>query len=1306
MPDRSKIAAFILAIVAAAPAWAHLGADSRDKAQNIHTLVQAFEAEAAHTGGGKVQEDAIASGGKSVIAGPGAKFAVATAELPRGMYGLYISGRMDARFLQKDKDGPAVIFRATVDSGRDGAVVAYPDMHAMYNDQWQYVQEVYFHADAEKRAYRATIEIQPDSPGELIIDRIELRNALSGVQIGAFKKARNLYTAEELQRLAAQGKPSTRQPLAPEARAARDRQIATQIVPQINGLSNDEFKKNFAPMRKEFEENLGGSHQNSNAENWLRTGDPVLARDTAFQLAVTAYRWPAFNFRLTWIHSNEHNSVNRLAPFKRQWGKLHVYRGWAGPMIRGMIRSYDILYPYIQDNQELATALSEYIPWVKEPKDVITLMDSWLVQSAWQDNLRHQGETPIELSAAVLGPCELSEKLLDRYSRFEEDLTNQYSRDGLTYIGSTYYAAAHSHGHFETADLLARYVAAGGNPKWNVVDPKRYPRMTAIFDSLLGLSVAGGMRNNIGDLGDPAQAGKRIYVSTVPDPDAFFLKGWRWTQDTRFAWLMAKELGIPAEATDAERETIRAQADKERDPLLHQISRVQDGFGMAVMESGQDVPDPRYKRTTLIRTGIATGHAQSDTLNLDLHAFGCRMAPDLGGRSQSNYGRPNVALTRQHNAVEVDKRSIGGTALNATSYGWVDTFKPFEGAQFMTASARGESHPDVTLYRRNTAMIDISPGDPKPAAGAAIPPSLYVFDVFRVRGGTTHTWCFHGAVSDEFATSAPLAEAASQDVIDYLAGHRPGTLLEGVSSDPYEATWRLRRAEESIKVKDDAEIPLKNAEKDFLGPLYDPDAPRKFTRVALFGHAGEKTMSGHAWCYQARKYSWPMLYVQKTSDQPLSSVYPSIIEPTSGESLIAEKKLLPVTPREEGAEAAVAMEVTTKAQPHEPAHTDFLFSSENPDREYRVGDANVKARFAYVSRDADGVRMIHLVGGTRLNQGGLSLSVPFASYRAGIAQVDYGAREISLDKALPEALLAGERATLGNEEHRSDYDMTAGERRNGRSVLRWNKSASTSLNVVIGQSAEEGYVVPEEQPSLFDYHPAYYNGMTAVSETGRTWKARMERGDRWMYLGFPAAQQHQKTITWKDLPDANGDGKRMLRMFSSGLDRDRRMLPDGTIQDVAPDAHMLDIEVTRISDDGLQIWYKQHPMTYLDSAKVPHRGWPYHEQILRNEDGSRQWMSTLPEDETRIYLKGAPLAETDLKDANGDGKRHVTIYEFGAGDDFEVQTHVFVKRLADGSFEVRANAPVTMHFLVKGQVRKIALSEDDLIKGQGRVVVK
>jgi len=164
--------------------------------------------------------------------------------------------------------------------------------------------------------------------------------------------------------------------------------------------------------------------------------------------------------------------------------------------------------------------------------------------------------------------------------------------------------------------------------------------------------------------------------------------------------------------------------------------------------------------------------------------------------------------------------------------------------------------------------------------------------------------------------------------------------------------------------------------------------------------------------------------------------------------------------------------------------------------------------------------------------------------------------------------------------------------------------------------------------------------------------------------------------------DANGDGKRTLRMYAANGKSIRRM-PDGSIKQLARGDQMLDLEVTRVSRDGLTIQYKDHAMDLLDSIKAPHRGWPYHRQILKNESGSKTWVSKFPGDAYHLSVAGRKLRAGDFPDTDRNGRAMVRLYDFGAGDRVRVPTHFYLRRLKGQDYAFRADVGFTMTLKAK-----------------------
>jgi len=62
---------------------------------------------------------------------------------------------------------------------------------------------------------------------------------------------------------------------------------------------------------------------------------------------------------------------------------------------------------------------------------------------------------------------------------------------------------------------------------------------------------------------------------------------------------------------------------------------------------------------------------------------------------------------------------------------------------------------------------------------------------------------------------------------------------------------------------------------------------------------------------------------------------------------------------------------------------------------------------------------------------------------------------------------------------------------------------------------------------------------------------------------------------------------------------------------------MCDLEITRVSDDGRTIWFKDPPEQFTDAAGVPHKSWPFVGAKLTTEDGKKTLFAITPAPITR-----------------------------------------------------------------------------------------
>jgi hypothetical protein len=225
---------------------------------------------------------------------------------------------------------------------------------------------------------------------------------------------------------------------------------------------------------------------------------------------------------------------------------------------------------------------------------------------------------------------------------------------------------------------------------------------------------------------------------------------------------------------------------------------------------------------------------------------------------------------------------------------------------------------------------------------------------------------------------------------------------------------------------------------------------------------------------------------------------------------------------------------------------------------------------------------------------------------------------------------------------------------------------------------KDGWLETEIEPPVFGCDSRFINGTTAGNEKqDKAWKVTFEESDRWMAIGYPGYRgSFPNTMSWADLPDADKDGRKTLKLIepeARGTNRAGQVL--------------LTLEVTRLSDDG-KVFYFKLPA----DPDYQRGGWQYAYRRLVNEDGSKTWVSLYPGSSFRWKPEGGFKA-ADFTDANGDGRTKLRAYVFGPGDTVSVEGFAYAKRLSSDLWEIRANAPCTAE-LPAGAFTRASLSGD------------
>ncbi len=997
------------------------------------------------------------------------------------------------------------------------------------------------------------------------------------------------------------------------------------------------------------------------ADKYLKTGNVVAGWEGACALIAYVELYPDIDYQTQRFHFGGGQFGRGTQPEYNPYGK-YVYSGWAVE-IEPILKAYDELFPVIQGNAELARLLNGKIPNVRTAQDVVALLDTNLLQHV-RDCVDRQviragdgaSERVLGIATLVQGPGSAADwmwKLL--FSRchmrminrggLQDHFVSSVNVDGCNYIGSILYTMDVPVTTAQFGEICRRFKALGGKLQFDLSDGKRFPKSIAGPSFLMDLFVAGGFVPRIGDAGT-AQDPIAGWRSLPKDARTSFLFGWRSTRDPRAAW-MVRAMGRQGE-TDAEWAQIESDAALQgADPVLTNRTRNLPGFGMVVLEAHPEQTDPLKKASVVLRTGAGQGHGHCDQLGIAYFAKRAQMLSDNGRRG----GPTNSRSNRTHNLVEVDERDLLCTAYGRSGVGWAEAVADLHGVGYARASAAAPSHPYLKVYRRDVALVPVGDGD------------SYVFDVFRTEGGTIHTWCNEG----------PIATAPEQAAFNTPMSGDPTPLTERYPGKRFERTWQ-GATPETLQVT--WQMPPINAAR-FLGmDAKSPNLPEMFVRAWQPGVRGLPVLHSHATVTDETRmeFKFNFVYVRKEGAAPLSSTFATVSEGWTGPAPVL-REVKDLLPSAGGAMSARAVQVECA-----DGRSDLLYADGDGQRETRLpGGVRVKGQFAYLAR-RDG-RVLHaaLVGGESLETDGLALKPETARYTRTVVSLDAAANAVTLDRDLPAGLLEGESFLVGRRaEHNASY---LPQKVDGRLVTM--RGAMTLYQTAVDHlDTESGRITPNLPPVLLETTSTFYDNLPMVNEAGTVLgRARVMTGDRFMYLGYPEHWQWNQRLKPEDLVDADGDGRRTLKLIAAmPVNKVVGQTPEGKVvtERLEPGALMSTLEVTRLSDDGFTLWFKDPPESFTDASGVTHKAWPYVGNYLVTEDGRRKIIAQYPGTDFTLAVEERKLTPADLPDADGDGRRTVAIMDIAPGDTLDAPSRVSARQVREGVWEVAANCGVTV----------------------------
>lgn len=697
---------------------------------------------------------------------------------------------------------------------------------------------------------------------------------------------------------------------------------------------------------------------------YFASGNPEYAHKAAVLFCALAAQYPKMDFPkqsasrdagmiMPWCWENQ----TVVTPMSTAYDRLFPYlKADTDAPLREFIKTKTDLPPRKQIEQRFmqTVAKTEFTTdmyWSNEADHQLAFAD-WAL--AWDNNDPADGVTTKQAIDWIVNH--------GGDNSLEELILNCTYRDGFPCEGAVGYSSAVAERLLEIADRLRRC----GDDLF-----KEYPRLKQIAGCWIDMTLADGHTPSLGDAGSVLGSGR------VWNPAMFHL-AWENYRDPKFAqalWFMKSMKRSPY---SPDRTAELEAAIKQHGAELNHRTRNLGGMGLAVLESGDNL-HPRG--LTLYYGSPAGGHAHHDRLNIEFFDQRQSLLTDLGypdqwGAKAQQFTQNSIA----HFSVLVDEKGEKNYLA-----GYLDFLKGLEGVQLVSARAE-RCFPGTSLYRRETALIDLSPE------------SSYVFDVFRVRGGKQHDWSFH---------LPPV----------------PGWATEGLQlSEPGKGTL----AGEDIA--EGGEYPAGNGFNWFAHPqrakpagnftfLSQANAPYPEVRMTMLAGCADEVIVGDHESPRVGASLPPYmkwLLARRSGADNLSSAFAAVVESCPTGPKIQQLQRLKVT----GGTEPVVAEVKTSG------YTDTLLSDETGAKPVTLpGGGQFQGRWGMVRRDAAGVQQAVLVGGSKLAVGGLSLQTT-AAWRGTVTAVDYARRTFDVDVPLPAGTaLRGEWVILANGRHSTGYEI-------------------------------------------------------------------------------------------------------------------------------------------------------------------------------------------------------------------------------------------------------------------------------------------
>jgi len=494
------------------------------------------------------------------------------------------------------------------------------------------------------------------------------------------------------------------------------------------------------------------------------------------------------------------------------------------------------------------------------------------------------------------------------------------------------------------------------------------------------------------------------------------------TRDPRFAQVLYGPNGeIPAGLEETELRSEVEKIGKERGWQVALKSNILDGFGHAILRSGEG----ERQRALWLRYGRVIQHAHSDMLTIGFEALQRRMLPELGYPQGWTYASSWEFNWGTHYCTH-----ITGISTSSFPRGRLTLFADTPPARVATAETLIRSEEGiVALKKRTIVLVDISDDD------------CYAILLDRVWGGEEHYWSFHG----------PDGEAT----------------CFGTSLTPQSGT----ALGEDMEYGDTSSLSEKDTELSFMAFMYEPQTARPndvwgldyllrnqddihLRMTMVYPSNAELTVAKGKAPSGKSEYEMTWAILRNQNESPLSSQYLCVLEPYEKKRLVQKIEPIKLTNGNANDFPSLAIRITTDK------HVDTIILQNSAGSlckpqawtPVRAGEITCDGEFGFWRERNGKTDSAVLVRGTILAKGDVRLSQPNVAYEGTIKSCDF---EPLINSTFDQTLLKFERFEIKIIPKPDDAATLVGKH------LRIHNDAGNNASYLIksAQNVEDGCII-------------------------------------------------------------------------------------------------------------------------------------------------------------------------------------------------------------------------------------------------------